>query len=991
MRGQRWRLGIAVVAAVAIPLGAGIALVAVGPARLVDRIGAGRPASSSAGGPSWEQIVAATRAGQWPRVERMLREWLDRREDDGRARLMLAQLLASSAREAEAARVLAAVPEDDPAYVEARSQLGELALRLGDAPRAEVAFRQAAAADPKAVTPRGRLIYLLSLQLRTGEALDLLRQIHEATGDPRVLVDLVLEEAKAEVDVRGIPPEIDRFLARSPSDPFLRRAAGLARHWRGEPSEALPHLEAAAAALADDPLGRLALAECRALLGLPVEIPEILGPVPDAPADASRWWTARGQLERDAGRLNDAIASYRRAVGLNPESAEARHRLSQALRAAGQEAEAAEQAEQADRLRTRWVNLRRTFTDLRSSGYVADASLFARLGDQCRDASLIAEARSWYEHALALDPGLAAARSGMASLDGRDDPFPVARSRPRLVSSTPTATATATATASPPDAAGEPIGAVRFEDVASSSGLCFSYDHGPADALYLADTMGGGVGLIDFDGDGLLDVYFVNGCPMPSDRAAPPRPNRLFRNLGSWRFEDVTEAAGVAGLGYGMGCAVGDYDGDGDDDLFVTGLNRTILYRNEGDGRFTDVTEAAGVFSDRWTTAAGFGDLDGDGDLDLFVVSYVEDDSNEPRPCRDHAGQPIHCSPAQYPAQQDLLFRNEGDGTFTDVSAEAGIEAPQGRGLGLAIADLDEDGRLDLYVANDASPDFFFRNLGGLRFREEGAVAGLALDGSGHATASMGVVADDLDGDGRIDLFHTNFLNEANTLHRNLGGGQFADATLSAGLAGPSLAVTGFGASAIDADTDGVLDLFVANGHVDDQPWVNSPMAQRPQFFLGRGGGRFALLDAETFPYLAEPVVGRGVASGDLDNDGRVDLVVVHRGAPAAVLRNVTEGGRRFGVRLVGTDSGPLPVGARVTVEAGGRRQARWMTAGTSYLASGDPRLWFGLGAAEAVDRLTIGWPSGLEQAFDSLPADHLVVLVEGQSPQCTRLLDPTR
>ncbi|MEW4571524.1 VCBS repeat-containing protein, partial [Tautonia sp. JC769] len=277
----------------------------------------------------------------------------------------------------------------------------------------------------------------------------------------------------------------------------------------------------------------------------------------------------------------------------------------------------------------------------------------------------------------------------------------------------------------------------------------------------------------------------------------------------------------------------------------VTGFGSTALYRNNGDGTFTDITESAGVWSDRWSTAAGFADLDRDGDLDLFVVTYVEADPKTAPECRDSVGRPIHCPPGRFPAQFDLLYRNDGDGTFTDVSAEAGIEVPDGRGLGLAIADFDGDGLLDLFVANDAVPDFLFRNLGGLRFEEVGVASGAAFDGAGRATASMGVVADDLDGDGLIDLFHTNFRNEPNTFLRNLGGGLFVDATTGSGLDGPSLPVTGFGTVALDFDNDGTLDLFVSNGHVDDQPWIDQPMAQPPLAFLGRPGGRYVLASPE--------------------------------------------------------------------------------------------------------------------------------------------------
>ena len=470
----------------------------------------------------------------------------------------------------------------------------------------------------------------------------------------------------------------------------------------------------------------------------------------------------------------------------------------------------------------------------------------------------------------------------------------------------------------------------------------------------------------------------MNGCALPFDRQSPPRPNKLYHNRGGGTFEDVTERAGVGGRGYGMGCAVGDFDNDGHDDLFVTGLNQTVLYRNRGNGTFADVTAQAGVTSSRWTTAAGFGDLDGDGDLDLVVVTYVEADHEAVLECRDKFGKLIHCNPDRFPAQRDQLFRNNGNGTFTDVSRQAGIEVPEGRGLGLAIVDLDGDGRLDLFVANDGTANFLFRNRGGLQFEEIGLTAGVAYDGAGEPTGSMGVVAEDLNADGRIDLFHTNFINQSSSLRWNLGGCLFTDGTLAANLAAPSRSMTGFGTVALDVDNDGTLDLFVANGHTDDQPWFNTPMAQSPQLFLGRERGRFELAGSEVSPYFARPVVGRGVAAGDLDNDGRVDLVVVHRDAPAAVLHNDTRGGHWLGLRLVGTRSGRTPVGARVTCHAGGRSRVRWLTSGTSYLSSSDPRLWFGLGSALKAERLEVRWPSGAVQTWSDVAADRILELREG-------------
>jgi hypothetical protein len=427
-----------------------------------------------------------------------------------------------------------------------------------------------------------------------------------------------------------------------------------------------------------------------------------------------------------------------------------------------------------------------------------------------------------------------------------------------------------------------------------------------------------------------------------------------------------------------MGCAVGDFDNDGYDDLFVTGLNQTVLYHNRGDGTFADVTAQAGVSSSRWSTAAGFGDLDGDGDLDLVVVTYLEADPDVVPECRDKSGKLIHCNPDRFPALFDQLFRNNGDGTFTDVSRQSGIEAPEGRGLGLAIADLDGDGRLDIFVANDTTANFLFQNLGGLRFREVGLNAGAAYNGAGEPTGSMGVVAEDLNSDGRIDLFHTNFINQGSTLRWNLGRGLFTDGTLAANLSAPSRSQTGFGTVALDVDNDGTLDLFVANGHTDDQPWLNTPMAQKAQLFLGREHGRFELASPDVSPYFSRPVVGRGVAAGDLDNDGRVDLVVVHRDLPAAVLGNRTHGGHWLGLRLRGTRSGRTPIGARVVCQAGGRSQVRWLTSGTSYLSGSDPKLSFGLGSAPKVEQLEVRWPSGTVQAWSDVAADRILDLREG-------------
>lgn len=959
-------------------VGGGALLAAVGIGTFVAGRAAERP-------PSWASIRAAADQERWPEVEAALVRWLASHPDDPDARLMLGMTRMTLRREDEARATLAAIAPGHPAHVAAQNLLGQLELKRKHAAAAERAFRVAADADPEAGPPRNKLIYLLSLQMRNAEVRERLWELHRISNDPRTLVDLVMALFAWENDVRGLGPELEELLKATPEDPYLRRAWGLGLLLRGRPATALPHLEAAAARLDEDPVGRAALVEAQMLMGtFDGDLDAALGQAPKRPADAARWYVTRARLEESFGRLDAARSSLEQALAVQPDDREAHFRLGQLLPRLGDEAGAKEHAARAEAIRARENAVRREHDRLRRQGFDSDPALFERLGVLCRDAGMIDEARAWFKHAIRLDPTRSSAQAALAATPERPGSLPFFLARPvpmepgRLADRRPTPRVLP---AAPSPAAAE----VRFEDVAATAGLDLRYDAGVSDRLLLPDTMGGGVGLIDYDGDGWLDVYLVNGCPLPFDAASPPAPNRLYRNRRDGTFEDVTTRAGVAGRGYGMGCAVGDYDGDGHDDLYVTGLRDTVLYRNRGDGTFEDVTARAGVESSRWTTAAGFADLDGDADLDLVVVTYVEDRLDPGRICRDHANHPIHCSPKLYPDQPDHLFRNNGDGTFTDVAAEAGFEGPDGRGLGLALADFDEDGKLDVFVANDASADFLFHNEGGLRFAEVGQASGVAFDGMGRATASMGVAADDLNADGKIDLFHTNFQNEPNTLLLNLGAGQFADGTLAAGLEGPSWAKTGFGTAALDADNDGRLDLFVANGQVDDQPWINSPMAQEPQLYLGRDGGRFALASPETSAYLSRSVVGRGLACGDLDNDGRLDLIVVHRDAPVAVLHNTTTGGGHWlGLRLRGKASGPMPVGARVTCQAGGHTWTRWWTSGTGYLSAHDPRIWIGLGGAEKVDRLEIRWPSGHVQACAGPEPDRIYQAVEGTSPDLT-------
>ncbi len=502
----------------------------------------------------------------------------------------------------------------------------------------------------------------------------------------------------------------------------------------------------------------------------------------------------------------------------------------------------------------------------------------------------------------------------------------------------------------------------------------------------LVECMGSGVGLIDYDNDGWLDIYIAQGCPIPLSPNQRRYSSRLYRNNRDGTYVDVTDSAHVGFNGYGIGVAVGDYDGNGYDDIYVSGFGSGALYRNNGDGTFTNTTDEAGVKGSGWATSCAFADLDGDGDLDLYVVHYLADTvDDQGRPtvsCNALPGAIGYCPPIAFTAEPDVLYRNDGNGKFTDVSAESGITNPAGNGLGIAIADWDEDGKLDIFVANDQTPNMLLHNLGGLRFEEVARPWGLAYNESGDLRAGMGVAAGDYDGDGRIDLLVTNFYEEASTLYRNAGAGRFVVETSQARLLGPSRSKLGFGTGFLDYDNDGRLDLFVTNGHVNDVRPLGIPYAMSPQLFRNIGHGKFTDVSAQAGRYFDAEWLGRSAAFGDLDNDGDADIIVTHLGRPPAILINEsTPLGAFIQLTLRGSGSGRDATGARVTVEAGGQSLVRVVTAGTSYLSSSDRRVLVGMGSAKLVDRLTIRWLSGKTQTWANLPINQSLQITEGAEP----------
>jgi hypothetical protein len=513
--------------------------------------------------------------------------------------------------------------------------------------------------------------------------------------------------------------------------------------------------------------------------------------------------------------------------------------------------------------------------------------------------------------------------------------------------------------------------------------LPFVHTNGAAGEKYLVETMGAGAVVFDMDSDGAPDVYLINGAPLPGSETGGAVPgNRLFRNDGRGGFADVTSEAGVGDTGYGMGGCAGDYDNDGDTDLFLTNFGPDVLYRNNGDGTFArEPPPAPG--EREWSASCSFGDLDADGFLDLFVVRYLDFALDNHKYCGLlRPGYRVYCEPDVYRGVADSLYWNDlgRGGGWTPFPLDP--RGASGNGLGVVVADLDENGLLDVFVANDRTPNALWLSRGERRLEEGALFAGVALSAEGGARAGMGVDVADYDGDGRLDLVVTNFSRESNALFRSLGKGLFTDAAAASGIALPSFLPLGFGVNFWDFDNDGDEDLFVANGHVTDNIELYQPdlrHAQPDQLFLNRGEGRFEPVPEARIGELAEPRVSRGSALADWDGDGRSDLLVTHAGGPAMIFWNrYPEPGRAVVIQLVGRRAARDPQGALVSVELGGVRRRRLLRGASSYLSQSEARVRLGLGAATHLDAVEVTWPGGKRERFSAGPGAAELLLVEG-------------
>ncbi|MBW3542002.1 MAG: VCBS repeat-containing protein [Planctomycetes bacterium] len=941
-----------------------------------------------------EQAQAELARSRYARAEELARRALDRRPRWSAALLVAGEAATRLRRYEEALGYYARIDRDGSHQASVGFwAAGELHFHLGRLSEAEHQFRRALENDSQFIPAHRSLALVLDVEGRRWEATPHLFEIvRQRQFDPQALLHLGYPEQSLDAS-----DHLEMSLRAVPDDPLpligLARLAvdsnrqAQARDWLRKVVARYPRQPEAQARLG------LVLAELSSAN-------EFLEWHAQLPAECERHpvtWMARGVWAERRDESRTAVRCFWEAVRREPNLQVANYRLGTLLQGLSHWKSAElflKRARDLDRLAHLLDALRRHPRDVLSLHRAVE--IYESLGR-------LWEAWAWSHAALAVDPNLAWAHAAIARLEPqleRDPPRTIVSANPgHLVdlsafplpewhgASRTSPAATPPFPPLPRGGQGGGSAGVRFEDRASAAGIEFVYRNGAdpqTTGTRIFETTGGGVGVLDYDGDLWPDLYFTQGSRRPPPEVTGPDDDRLYRNLGNGRFEDVTARAGLGDTRFSQGVAVGDLDNDGFADLYVANIGPNGLYRNNGDGTFTEISQERGLGDDRWTTSCLIADLDGDRSPDLYDVNYVGGDDAFHLIC-EKAGVPHSCSPRTFEAAQDQVFVSLGSGRYRETGASAGIVVSDGYGLGVVAGDFDGSGRLSLFVANDEVPNFFFVNrtdAGRLRFEERALVSGLAVDGDGHSQACMGVAAGDADGDGLLDLFVTNFYDESNTLYLGQPGLLFIDATRRAGLRDPSFKLLGFGTQFLDADLDGNEDLVLTNGHIDDVTRAGIPYHMPPQFFRNRGDGRFLELNGASSPggYFQKKYLGRGLARLDWNRDGREDFAVSHIDAPAALVTNESAGvGRFVAVHLRGTGSARDAVGATVRVDCGTRTWTKQLTAGDGYQASNQRMLTFGLGDARPPAQLAVRWPSGLEQTFENVPLDREVLVVEGR------------
>ncbi|MHB8862001.1 MAG: FG-GAP-like repeat-containing protein [Pirellulaceae bacterium] len=942
-------------------------------------------------------------AGEYTEAARLLDGYLRHFPDDHETLLYRGQVARELGDLAGARRFWQAVP-DETGQVggTARYLEATLLMEAGRGRDAIAMLSRATELSPNFLKPHERLLEIYVAQMRRADVRRELETIHQLR--TWSLEELVLSVTGTQriISIEDGIARMEQFLADDPDD--VTSAMALARYYLD--AERLGD----AARLLEDFLARdPANSEARGLLGQVFlqqydygqTAATLAGVVPAAALDV--WfWRSCGRYWSDQGDHAKAVECYFRVLELDPEDLPTSHRLGIALGRIGREEEARAYLDRAtliDRMLRQSIRVMQRKDDsaqndaLRLPIVVDIASLLLELGR-------VPDSIRWYGHALSIDQNAEVAQHGLVlalrrlgEMGGPDSGFWSTSAPPVQVAAIDAETL---ARLIPPRPAPDALrpqhehvaggATIVLRDLHEEAGLDYQYFNGQTGLKYLLESMGGGIAVLDYDNDGWPDLFLPQGCELPFDPERRTYRDRLYRNTGCGGFEDVTDFAGLGDNRYSQGCAAGDFDNDGHVDLVVANFGENLFYHNNGDGTFTDISQQIGLQGDVWSSSVALADFDRDGNLDLYIVNYVD----SLKVCRNPEGEYATCDPANFNGLPDLLYHNRGDGTFQDISESAGIVQPRGNGLGVLVADLDDDGWPDIYVANDTTPNFLFHNVGASdmpRFEFSGMLSGTAVNGDGEALGSMGIACADYDANGLLDLCVTNFYGESATLYLNRGNLMFEDATRASGLFVPTKGLVGFGAQPIDFDLDGRPDLFMANGHIDDFSYRKEPWKMPPKLFKGWADGRFDDISEQLGGYFDGKYLGRAAARLDWDRDGDPDVAVVHQDAPLALLSNETQGsGGVLVLVLHGVQSNRDAIGTRVHVSCAGQVQVQEICGGDGFYVTNERRQFVGLGSAATADSVEIIWPSGARQTLQDVSANSLVVLIEGQSPLITPL-----
>jgi len=870
------------------------------------------------------------------------------------------------------------------AEVHARLRCGRIEMHhTGNAVAAESDFRAALKHVPADRNALFQLASLLGIQARRREAIPfILRLFRQGTFNADLLALLASDDG-ALFNLE----ELQRYHSAAPDSPSVM--VGLAWHAQNsdENDKALDMLARAVKADPDFAEPRITMADLLWESGRYDDLQSLLAEPETNQINDARLWLIRGHLADRIGKPEEAARCFWETLQRDPTNRNATYNLFQYFSAIKDPSTAAPLQSRLERL----LQLRTT-SDVVTSKHHTNAEPMRQLVEQLEGVGRLWEAWGWSIVARDFDPNATWAVQKAETLHAFLKNAPLTRvcvseDLPCNLSHLPLPNWD-TQTSREESRSTSPASLVTFDETAESAGLTFQYFNDPSPlnkGQHMYEFNGGGCGVLDYDADGWPDIHLTQGCDWDSRGAQNTHMDRLFRNSGNGRFTDVTQSANLFENRFSTGIAIGDFDNDGFADVYVANIGDNRLFHNNGDGTFRDATVFAGVDDPHWSTSCVIADLNGDSLPDIYSVNYLEGESIFETICKHDDGQPRMCMPFHFPAAQDQLYLNLGDGRFANATEESGIQVSDGKGLGVIAADWHGDGRLSLFVANDTVPNSLFVNRG-LRkdnspiFEEQAMTAGIALNHAGRAEGCMGIAVGDVDNDGGLDVFVTNFLRESNTLYRSLPGVYFADATAESGLDEPSLSLLGFGTQFLDADLNGRLDLIVANGHIDDYRAYGRPYKMSPQFYYNSGTSQFSLQPgSQTGPYFTRHFLGRSLARWDWNGDGREDAVISNLDQPAALLTNTTQQhGRFLSLRLRGIESSRDANGTTVTLRLDNGQISRQLTAGDGYQASNERRLIFGLSNATHINRMDVAWPSGRIESWNDLEVDAEYTVTEG-------------